>query len=160
MGGGDNNRNSSGDNWQQPRITPAPKEEEATQKTRSDANVPTEGISGPGGPVQNNEQKPNDFKPEQPGKKDPCLVKPFDTLLVYPVMSALDSTTVGSLLHLVSRGDRIEALNSSNENCGFITTRMHSLFKCLADNHRFLAKIIAIDGGSVKVHVYNELDVA
>lgn len=159
-GGGNSGGGGGGGNWQQAKITPEPKQEEVTQKTKSTANVPTEGISGPGGPVQNDEQKPNDFKPEQPDKRDPCLVKVFDTLLAHPVPSALKSTSVGTVLTVKSRGDRLDALNDSHEICGFITAKMKLLIGCDANGHKFLARIIAMNGGEVRVRVYNELDAA
>lgn len=161
MGGGKTGPDSSStSSWQQAKITPKPKEEEVTQKTKSDTNVLTEAIVGPGGPVENNDQKPNDFKPEQPDKRDPCLVKVFDTLLAHPVTSALQTTSVGTVLTVKSRGDRLDALNDSHEICGFITARMQLLIGCSANGHKFLARIIAMNGGEVRVRVYNELDAA
>lgn len=159
MGGGSNNTNSSGDTWQQPRITPKPKEEEEiTQKTKSDTNVPTEAIVGPGGPVQNNEQKPNDFKPEQSDKRDPCFVKPFDRLLTSPKAAAITSVAVGEVLRVISRGSRIEVLNSSGEPCGYVTDRMQLLFKCMDNGHTFSAEVLIADGGEMKVRIGNVLD--
>lgn len=60
MGGGKIGPDSSStSNFQQAKIPPKPKEEEeVTQKTKSDTNVPIEVVVGPGGPVQNDEQKP------------------------------------------------------------------------------------------------------
>lgn len=161
MGGGRGNSGGGGgggggSNFQQNKTTSS--QEEVTQKTTSDTNVPTEGISGPGGPVQNNEQKPNDFN--APEKRDPCLVKVFDTLLAQPIASALQSTSVGTVLTVKSRGDRLDVLNDSHEICGFITAKMQLLIGCAANDHKFLARIIAMDRGEVRVRVYNALDAA
>lgn len=159
MGGGNNNRNDSGDNWQQPRITPKPKEEETTQKTKSDTNVPDEGTIGPGGPVQNDEQKPNDFNvPDQPIKRDRCLVKPFDKLLVSPKAEAIKSVVVGDILRVESRGSRIEVLNKLGEPCGFVTDKMRLLLDCIANGHTFSAEVLIANIAEMKVHIRNVLD--
>lgn len=161
MGGGGGNSGGGGSggggsSFQQNKTTSSP--EEVTQKTTSTTNVSTEGSVGGGGAVQNNEQKPNDFKPEQSDKRDRCLIKAFDTLLANPIPSALKSTSVGTILHVKSRGDRLDALNDSHEICGYIIPKMELIMACCANNYKFLARIIEKDGGSVKVHVYNELD--
>jgi hypothetical protein len=159
-GGGGNSGGGGGGNWQQAKITPKPKEEEeVTQKTKSDTNVPVEVIVGPGGPVQNVEQNPKDFNvPDQPEKRDRCLVKPFDKLLVSPKADAIKSVVVGEILRVESRGSRIEVLNKLGEPCGFVTDKMQLLFDCIANGHTFSAKVLIANGGEMKVHIRNVLD--
>ncbi|HEX8349121.1 MAG TPA: hypothetical protein VF598_04100 [Hymenobacter sp.] len=169
MGGSGGGGGGGGGGWQQPKIPSQQKpaqpgqEEELQQSTNSDTNVPTDTTDGIGGAVVPGNREPLDEEagplPEMElpddDKRDRCNIVPFKTTLAAPDPHAIASTFVGQILDIVSRGHKIEVLNTAHETCGIVLPKSSRMIECIAKDHTFIAQVLSKGGGELQVYIRN-----
>lgn len=93
------------------------------------------------------------------GDTDNCTRLTFPAVLSSPEPTVVDTLVVGQLLNVVLNdrgGVRIAELQTADGRlAGTLTTSLPELFRCIDRGNSYVAEILSIDGGAVRVQVRN-----
>ena len=96
-----------------------------------------------------------EYGPGPGGPSSPCSSLTFEAPLQSPKPSVVKKLKVQDRLEVISRGKDgpIIARHPTHGIAGSIVERMANLLKCIEEGTEYIAEVISIDGGIVRVKV-------
>lgn len=93
--------------------------------------------------------------PSTPGE-DICSKINFDTAINSPKPQIISRLKKGDILQVDLREDRAKtfiAVLHKDEIAGSITERIDRLASCIREGYTFVAEVLSIDGGKIKINI-------